>query len=360
MIGFNGSYSATYSQGVYARYSNSINMNYRKNKINLFGNYSYNNRTGFEDLSLTRTFRNANTKEVETIFEQNSFMKNFGENHNIKAGLDFYADKKTTIGLVLSGFINPGKNDGINTTLLKNKTGGIDSILYATNSAKNLSTNFGANVNFRHVFDSTKKEITADFDYRVYDQSTNQFFTNNYLNADLTKKRSSSELMGDLPAKINIYSAKIDYTMPLKQGAKFEAGLKSSYVNTDNNARYANNTGAGFAIDYGKTNHFVYKENINAAYLNFNKQFKKLGVQAGLRVENTIANGHQLGNAQRTDSTFKRNYTDIFPTVYLSYQANKNNNFNLNFGRRIDRPAYQDLNPFYYFLDEYTYKVGNT
>ncbi|MEJ7675794.1 MAG: outer membrane beta-barrel family protein [Chitinophagaceae bacterium] len=205
-----------------------------------------------------------------------------------------------------------------------------------------------------------KKEITADLDYRTYDQSTNQFFTNNYLNSDFSKRRNSSELNGDLPSKIKIYSAKIDYTMPLKKGAKFEAGAKSSYVNTDNDARYNNNTGNGWITDYGKTNQFLYKENINAAYLNYNKQFKKLGVQTGLRVENTIAKGHQLGNAQRPDSAFTRNYTDFFPTVYLSYQANKKNNFNLNFGRRIDRPSYQDLNPFYYFLDEYTYKVGNT
>ena len=86
-------------------------------------------------------------------------------------------------------------------------------------------------------------------------------------------------------------------------------------------------------------------------------------MQAGLRVENTIANGHQFGTSGsliNPDSSFKLNYTNIFPTVYFSYQANKSNNFNLNFGRRIDRPSYQDLNPFYYFLDEYTYKVGNT
>ncbi|MEJ7675795.1 MAG: hypothetical protein WKF59_24590 [Chitinophagaceae bacterium] len=76
----------------------------------------------------------------------------------LKAGLDFYADKKTTIGVVLSGYINPGKNTGENTTQLKNKDGGIDSILYATNYSKNLSTNFGTNFNFRHVFDSTKKK----------------------------------------------------------------------------------------------------------------------------------------------------------------------------------------------------------
>jgi hypothetical protein len=89
MLGFNGSNSTTYSQGVYARFSNSINLNYRKNKINLFGNYNYSSRIGFEDLSILRNFRNLSTKDIETIFDQSSFMKNNGESHNVKAGPEF-------------------------------------------------------------------------------------------------------------------------------------------------------------------------------------------------------------------------------------------------------------------------------
>ncbi len=79
-----------------------------------------------------------------------------------------------------------------------------------------------------------------------------------------------------------------------------------------------------------------------------------------MRVENTNANGNQLGNSARPDSSFTKNYTNLFPTLYLSYAADQKNTFSINYGRRIDRPDYQDLNPFYYFLDEYTYQVGNT
>ena len=359
MIGFNGSNATTYSQGVYARFSNSTNVNYRKGKVNLFGNYSYSKRTGFEDMTITRNFRNS-SNQIESRFDQNTFIKNSGYSHNSKAGLDFYATNKTTLGIVLSGYTNPRYVDGLNTSLLKNGSGSIDSVLFALNNEENEYNNFGTNINLRHVIDSTKKEITADFDYRTYTQSTNQLFTNNYLDANMTKRRNSSLLRGDLPSDIKIYSGRIDYSMPLKKGGKFETGVKSSYVTTDNNALYENNNGSGFEVDYEKTNHFIYKENINAAYVNFNKQYKKFGLQTGLRIENTIADGHQFGNAQRPDSAFKRNYTNIFPTIYLSYNLNKNNNINLNFGRRIDRPSYQDLNPFYYFLDEYTYKVGNT
>jgi hypothetical protein len=215
MVGFNGSNTTNYAQGIYARFSNSINLNYRKGKVNLFGNYNYSTRTGMEDLSILRNFRNLATKEIETIFDQTSFMKNNGEGHNAKAGLDFYADKKTTIGVVISGYYNPRKNNGINTTLLKNAYSGVDSILFATNAEKSKYSNFGTNFNFRHVFDSTNKELTADIDYRTYTQSSNQFFTNNYLNSDMSKRRNSSELRGNLPSDINIEFVIICPSSPL-------------------------------------------------------------------------------------------------------------------------------------------------
>jgi hypothetical protein len=162
-----------------------------------------------------------------------------------------------------------------------------------------------------------------------------------------------------LPVDINIYSAKADYTQPFKKGLKLETGVKSSYVNTDNAANYFNVTPVGMEADYDKTNRFRYRENINAAYINLSRQYKKFGVQAGLRFENTNYRGHQLGNPQKPDSSFARTYNNLFPTVFLSYTADKSNQFGLSVGKRIDRPAYQDLNPFLFFLDNYTYQAGN-
>jgi outer membrane receptor protein involved in Fe transport len=93
--------------------------------------------------------------------------------------------------------------------------------------------------------------------------------------------------------------------------------------------------------------------------VNYSRQIKKWGVQTGLRVENTIAKGHQLGNAVQRETTFRKPYTQLFPTAYLSYALNDKNQFGLSYGRRIDRPNYQDMNPFQYFLDQYTYMQGN-
>ncbi|MDQ6761118.1 MAG: outer membrane beta-barrel family protein, partial [Bacteroidota bacterium] len=310
--------------------------------------------------TLQRKFRNVSTKELETIFDQSSLMNHHSTYQNLKAGMDFYASRKTTLGVVLSGYVNPGGNNGDNTTLLKNASDQTDSIAKAINFEKRKSNNLSANFNMRHEFDTTGKEFTVDLDYLTYYQKSNQLFDNSFLNPDYSVLRPATQLMGTLPSAVNIYSAKTDFVFPLKKSAKLEAGLKSSYVTTDNDALYQNKTATGYVTDEGKTNHFIYKENINAGYLNYSRQIKKWGLQLGVRAENTNAQGHQVGNSTRPDSSFTKNYVNLFPTAYLSFEADKKNTFSLNYGRRIDRPAYQDLNPFYYFLDEYTYEVGNT
>lgn len=358
--GMNGSVSAGVTQSRYTRTNNSLNLNYRTGKVNIFGNYGYSYWQGYNNLSITRNFRNLSTKELETIFDQQSFMRHHSTYQNLKTGIDFYASKKTTVGVVFSGYLNPSGNTGDNTTLLKNADKQIDSIVIASNKDKKRSTNFAANFNLRHEFDTTGKEFTVDLDYLTYYQNSNQLFDNNFLNPDYSVRRPATYLRGSLPATVNIYSAKTDFVFPLKKSAKIEAGLKSSYVTTDNDALYEYKTATGYETDEGKTNHFIYKENINAGYLNYNRQIKKWGVQLGLRAENTNAKGHQEGNVNRPDSSFTKNYINLFPTTYVSYEMNKKNTFSINYGRRIDRPAYQDLNPFYYFLDEYTYEVGNT
>lgn len=358
--GVNGSVTAGITQGKYTRTNNSINLNYYTGKINLFGNLNYSYWKGYEDLIIHRNFRNAVTKDLETIFDQESKMHHSSSYQNLKVGMDFYANKKTTAGVVLSGFLNPRKNFGLNTTLLKNADNVVDSIVVADNTDKGKLNNVSVNLNLRHVYDTTGKEFTIDVDYLTYDQTKNQFLVNQYLDPEYNVRRPESELKGTLPATINIYSAKTDWTFPLKKSAKIETGLKSSYVTTDNDALYQLNSLSGYVTDEGKTNHFIYKENINAAYINYSRQFKKIGIQAGLRAENTNAKGHQVGNSTRPDSAFTKKYLNLFPTAYLSYTLNKKNNLSINYGRRIDRPAYQDLNPFYYFLDEYTYQVGNT
>ncbi|MGZ5246196.1 MAG: TonB-dependent receptor domain-containing protein [Flavitalea sp.] len=358
MKGFNGSFTLGVAQGAYFKTNESININYRNNKVNLFSSYSLGWNNNFQELDIARRFKDGN-KDLVAIFEQNTLMKSRRLNNNLKVGMDYFLNKKTTLGFVASGFSNPEENSGINTSYLMSPSRVIDSIVTSSNTIKEKWNNASLNLNIRHQYDSTGREITADIDFIRYDANSDQNFLNTTFSPTWIK-RYDEKLKGDLPVNINIYSAKFDYTYPLKKDSKLEFGAKTSFVNTENKAKYFEGVNDEWEIDYRKTNFFNYKENVNAAYVNFNKQFTpKIGVQAGLRFENTNYDGYQYGNPTRNDSSFSKTYNDLFPTVYVSYKADKNNQFGINFGRRIDRPAYQDLNPFLFFIDKYTYGQGN-
>ena len=210
---------------------------------------------------------------------------------------------------------------------------------------------------FAGYLDKKGKEITSDIDYcKTSVQDNDLFMVNSYTDAAGNPFRKADTLTGLLPQHINVYSARVDYLHPLKKNARFEAGIKSSVVRTDNNASYDSIQYGKIVHDFNRSNHFIYEENINAAYVNLSTSLsKKITAQFGLRLENTNAKGRQ----KTTGENFDRHYTQLFPTAYFQYKANDKNNFGANFGRRVSRPSYQSLNPFIRFIDRYTFSQGN-
>lgn len=356
VFGFNGSVTVGYGQGIYSRNNQSVNLNYRKNKVNIFGNLSHSDRDGFQNLVINRSFIDNSSKKIVSLFEQNTIMRNSNSSNSAKIGMDYFASKNTTIGFVVNGFVNPSNQltEGDINIFNENHvlTNNTKAVSKSNDEWKNVSTNF----NVRQLLDTTGSEITFDADYIKYKSSNNQNLSNAYYNQFGVPTIKPDSLLGFLPQQIEIYSAKIDFIHPLKKGAKLEAGLKSSYVSTDANAVYDSLINGKRINDIGRSNHFIYKENINAAYVNFSKPFgEKFSIQLGLRAEQTVAKGNQI----TTNIQFNRNYIQLFPTAYFQYNANKNNSFVLNYGKRIRRPDYESLNPFVEFLDRYTFQQGN-
>ncbi len=363
MQGFNGNLNLTHIQGVYPKPSGSVNLNYRTGQFNFFLNAGYAHWEGFQVLNIQRKYLDTNAAHtVNSIFQQTTSMHFINPEANVKFGMDYYASKKTTVGFVLSGFQNKEQNISGSNIQLLDPSYSLDSLVYSPSTNTTTWKNFSANLNFRHTYDSAGRELTADADYVRYSSVSDQYFNNQTFSPD-KNLLDQSILTGHLPSAINIYTFKTDYTRPLAKGYKLETGLKFSYVNTDNTADYYDVVSGKPEVDTTKTNAFLYRENVNAAYVTMTKQYgKKWTVQAGLRAENTNYSGHQLGNGLtviNNDSTFSRSYVNLFPTLYVTYEANEKNTFTLNYGRRIDRPAYQDLNPFLFFLDQYTYQAGN-
>lgn len=356
-VGYNGNVTSSYTQGKYARTNQSINLNYRTKAVNLFGSYSYWLNKNDQQLDIVRRFRDKESKQLLSIFDQQSKFTNRHTSNNAKLGIDINLSKKTTIGAVVSGFVNNEQFKNANTTLLQNEAAITQSSTLANTQVDGKWKNFSGNLNLRHVFDSTGRELAFDADYMHYAQKNNQGLFNSYFDNAHIPNGPGDTLLSNIPSDIKIYSLKADYTQSLKGNAKLEAGVKASFVKTDNNAQYDSLINGQKVTDFGRTNHFIYDEEIKAAYVNLNKQInKKWSVQTGLRLENTIAKGNQV----TTNQVFKRNYTQLFPTAYVSYEMNEKNNFSVNYGRRIDRPDYADMNPFYFFLDKYTYQAGNT
>ena len=357
--GFNGGINLSLNQGELSRSNNSFNFNYRKDKINIFGNLSYNLNNSFTDLDLSRKYKN-DDGSAKSYFNQNSYFRRHGNTFNLKTGLDYYASDRTTWGVVLTGMNRMSKQVNNNTSNLSNASMQLDSVIRAENIDQIKYQNAGVNLNYRHKFKQAGRELTFDADYLLYRNQTDQTYYNfSYLPSGALKYQDI--LTGNLPSNIDIYTAKADYSHPLENKWKLDAGVKTAYTKTDNIADYFNTASGKTNADYEKSNHFLYEENINAVYLNMSREGKRFSLQAGLRYENTVSNGHQLGNLIKPDSSFKRTYNSLFPTLYFSYKLDtaSNNQLGLNYGRRIDRPYYQDLNPFFSPLDKFTYYVGN-
>lgn len=367
-FGYNGSLTTGFTYGRFARFNEGGTFNYRNGKFNVFTNLNYNSNHRGEDLDIIRNIREAGTKELISVFDQVTEMENRSKYYSAKAGVDHFLSKKTSVGVVLSGFYNPSTWQGKTQTYVYEPTGSLISRTKAFVSNEEKWKNFSTNFNVRHQIDSTGQAISADLDYVSYYASSIQPLYSEYYDKFGDPSRMPDTLLGDLPRDLKIYSGKIDYSKPFKNGAKFEAGVKASYVETDNNAVYNNLYGGNSTLDSGRSNHFIYKEKIAAAYVNYSRKLsEKWSGQLGMRLETTNADGDSRGfvfsgteeKFVPFNEKFSRNYTQLFPTMYLQYSANEKNQFVINYGRRINRPNYQDLNPFINFIDRYTFEQGN-
>ncbi|MES2328555.1 MAG: outer membrane beta-barrel protein [Bacteroidota bacterium] len=359
--GFNGNTAA--STGVnnagYWRTLESVSLNYRVNKFNLFTNVGYGFQNNYRRLDLLRSYFD-NMGKLSSTYAEGALFHPTNHNVNIKLGIDYSVTDKTSFGIVLTGALTKGQSPSPTNSIIGNAAGGVDSAIIADNNTNSHFSNGGINLNFLRQLARPSQVLTVDLDYVQYNSLQDQEFINRTYNG--SNALTYTQIITDnLPTAIHIYAAKSDYVHPLNGKAKLEAGVKTSLVDTDNEANYYQLIGGAKYPDYNRTNRFQYAENINAAYLSYTNEFKRFSVKLGLRGENTNAHAHQLGNPLRTDSAFNRHYTSLFPTAYLSYKLDSagSNTINVSYGRRIDRPNYRQLNPFVTFVDKYSTWVGN-
>ena len=359
-FGTNGSVNAGYAIGVYPKYNGGLSLNNRGKKVNIFGNYNYNKNKNDNLFKLYRV-------QLDTIFDQQNNMTMKNESHGFKAGLDYYVNSKHTLGFLVNGNFSDNEfGTNSKTPIIYKPTGVTNRILTANNSSLAERNNVNFNVNY-HFIDTAGHDLSVDGDYGMFRIKTDQLQPNIYYDPTMANELSRTIYNFITPTDIDIYTLKTDYEQNYK-GGKLGLGFKTSVVNTGNNFGRYNVYGSGKTLDVARSNQFDYSENINAVYLNYNKPFIRKGfmIQAGVRLENTNNTGDSYGlnndGSVNTGSkkSIKRNYTGLFPSASVTLNKNPMKQWSLSYSRRIDRPAYQDLNPFEFKLDEYTFQKGNT
>ncbi|HVW14559.1 MAG TPA: outer membrane beta-barrel protein [Mucilaginibacter sp.] len=337
--GLNGVLTSSAGQGYYGRYNSSLALNYKTDKFNLYLNNSYGYNKGYSNVNVTSDIMNGSALVSEQISTNTGITVNKG--YNSLAGLDLYLTQKTTLTLTGSVSARSYYNDLIGpmttTDSARNKTG---SESYSALN-KDKPFNFTTGVQLLHKLDTAGRQWSADVDYSDYRYRPGQYNAAANYNA-AGNFLSQDNVFIDESRTLRIFGARADYTQPLPGNGKFETGVKSSYVKTINNSTYYNQVGGQNLVDSALSDYNVNSENINAAYVNFNKQYHKLSVQAGLRVEQTVMKGQQLFTSASVD----QNYFGLFPTLFLSDKLDDQNTVNFQFGRRTDRPDYHEYVPF--------------
>ena len=352
-LGANGTVTAGYGQGVYPKANAGTTFNYRNKKVNVFGNYNYGYRENLNHLIINRNFYD------NGVFKGSDDKDNYAwmpfTSNTARIGADFFPSKKTIIGFVVNGSFNGFRRNANITTIVNDTLKQPDYKFLSLGTNNDHFKNAVANINFKHSFDSTGKELTADVDYGIFKSSSITRTASSFYNMDGSSRGADDILDGNQLGNLRFKTGKIDYVNPLGKGGKLEAGFKTSFVSTDNDAKFWQILPTGPEVDSGKTNRFFYNEKNNAAYINVSKEYKKYNFQLGLRGEQTNLNTRQV----QGDKRYRNDYFRLFPSAFFNYKLTEVQTLGVSVSRRIDRPSYSQLNPFLFQIDPTIYGTGN-
>lgn len=347
---WNALLGSSYQQSTYATGRFSGSLDYKKDRINFFSNISY------VKGSIKRTERDEiyyPDQTWVTDFNKRIFTDAIGG----KMGLDYKLSKKWTIGTLYFGNAGRPETNENDFGTIRNKNNQIDSLIQTGASTSKKNWSHSINLYNKIELDTLGRVITSDFDYLTWNTDENRNFTTQNFYGNFVPTNGGLLSVNNIGnQKVRNISGKIDVDYPL-QWFNLSFGGKISFIKTEYDFKYYNNTNGTAVLDPNQSNSFLYNEDTQALYVSGNKKFgnDKWETQVGLRMENTQREGISNTLNQRN----KNNYLEFFPTFFLLYKANENNSYSINYGRRIERPRYSRLNPFKYYSNAYNYTEGN-
>ena len=350
--GFNGSATASFTQGDYFRNNQSVTLNYGGEKVKAtlgvsrVDNESYDN---FTDTKIQNGF------SLDLLSDQ---IQNF-DGYTVTSGLEYTMSEKHSLSFAGTAILNANDDDLESTTNISLlETGSLTEILESQTLLDRESTNYNFNVNYQWKLNSTSK-LGADLSYGDFNSEGNTYQPNTFFESDGNTAVSVLNNEFDSDTYIDLWSGKLDYEKEW-EGWSLSVGSKSASIVTDNRFTFYNVLDSEPILDPSQSNDFIYEEKVAALYAIADVKLSPLfNMSAGLRVENTASRGRLESEEEIENNDVKRNYTDFFPNVSVSFNDNKDHALSLSVGRRITRPNYQNLNPFEAPLSELTAWKGN-
>lgn len=350
--GLNGTATCGLGYGRYPKENAGMNINYRTGAINIFGNAYGGHSESYNQLTYNTSIANSGQLNYQ---DRSQYWHPFASWGSYMAGIDISTGKHSTLGVLINGNADATQAQTDNNTTISDADRRAEQYIQVMRKDTTGTTNTTYNINFKTQIDSVGSELSIDADYGRYRSKSASYNESMFLDTARKSTRDPYIFQNNQPAYITIQSFKADYSDIFKNKVKIEGGIKYSNVQTDNNLLADSMQHTAWVRDNNRTNHFIYIETIIAGYVTFSKEWKHTTMQAGLRTEYTNSNGRSV----TLNTEQKRIYTNLFPSLFITHTLNADHQLNISYTRRIQRPAYQSLNPFTYYIDPYTLFAGN-
>ncbi len=351
--GFNGSFELT--GGMPLTYGAAANVNYRHRKLNFFLNYGLSYR---ESPYVGELLQRVTDGDVERILRQNNSGDVTGLNNNVRGGLDYFFNEKSilTVSYLLSRSDGNRYTENAYEDFINSLSNPISTSL-RVQEEKEKEPMSETVVSYKRTFEKKGHELTASFRFLDHWEQSDQLFTQTGNLANGEVDPSNTFIQHSLNDEFEKqYLIQLDYVQPIGKEGKFEFGGRSNFRDMVND--YFVRTIEGSAENASipeLDNLFRYDENIHAAYGIIGNKSNKFSYQVGLRTEWTDVKTI----LEKTNEQNPRKYANLFPSAHVTYDLPKDNAIQLSYSRRIRRPQYNDLSPFYTVSDSRNYFSGN-
>ncbi|MFD2587430.1 outer membrane beta-barrel protein [Croceitalea marina] len=351
--GYKGSVNGSLTQAVFPKFSLGTSHYYKTDKLNLFANYSINPKK-----ELRKTTKGINfiddTNSIFSVWDTNNEEIKRTTAHNGTFILDYDFNDKNSLNFTSNISFNPNQDwQSTLNTAIRNNQNQIDSTFVTDNIVGADNTNLAFDLSYVKKLNKEGSQLSFNSHFTNYDGQFLQRIDSRYFDNNQNFIRDFG-FTTDSDQNIQIYTGQVDYATPIGS-ASFESGLKYSSINSENTIDYFNLSGNSDVVDASLSDNFMYDEKVYAGYVSFVKNWEKWSMKLGLRGELTEAEG----TSQTLNRTNNQDFFEAFPSLYVLYTASEKNSFAFDYGRKVDRPRYNDLNPFRNFINENDFEEGN-